>query len=480
WEECAPMHGGGGPESSCALVGLPLDRDDPDGEQLSVFVKRVRGPEPPTRQLWLLAGGPGVSGAAFDGAVEQLLALDRSLEIFIPDHRGTGRSTRLGCPDESLRAGPPSLEAWEACAAALQEAWGDRLDHFSTTAAAQDLGALIEAAAEPDREVHIYGVSYGTVWAQRYLQLFPEQPDAVTLDSLLHARIGLPFWMDTWHDRAGRELLDRCAADPVCSAKMGPDPEATVEAFFASLDAETCVPLWEQKVTRSLMRQLFAVLLRHHDLRAAIPALAYRGLRCNPGDAAAIVRAIGFVSTLAEPPPDPLLYAPALGMHIMLSELSSQPPPRLDVLELYQQMTLISPDRGVFHRALHDRWPRYDPGPLAAEYPETSVPLLMLHGTLDPQVPVSIAQEIASHYRAPGQSLVTLDPAVHGAVLGSPTASPPHTPCGLSIWLGFLRDPTAPLDTSCVDELAPIPFAGTPELAERVLGTSDLWESPPG
>ncbi|AKT43292.1 alpha/beta fold hydrolase [Chondromyces crocatus] len=477
WEPCAPVQGGGGPEAACALVGLPLDWAAPDGEVLTLFVKRVRGAEAPRRSLWLLAGAPGASGASFEAAVPALLEMDPALEIFLLDHRGAGRSTPLGCPGEPFGEAALPLEVWGGCVEALRSTWGDRLEHFNTTAAARDLGALIEATREPGRAVHVYGTSYGAVWAQRYLQLFPEQPDAITLDGLLTAGGGQPFWVDAWHDRAGDALFGHCMDDPVCRAKVGDQPRVTVETFFARIDAARCAPLDDGRVSRARMRQVFATLMPHEALRAAIPAIVYRGLRCEPGDAEAILHAVDVAARLSPPSGSPQRTSSALGMHLMLSELAPEAPPPAEELKAIQRAAHVSPDRGELHRALYDTWPRYVPDASSEVAPTTEVPVLMLHGALDPQVPVEVAKEIASRFQGAHQTLVALEPAARGLKLDAPEGIPALDSCALSLWMRFLKDPEAPVDASCARSMGGIPFAGSTSLAQEVFGTGDLWEN---
>ncbi|WP_044241069.1 alpha/beta fold hydrolase [Chondromyces apiculatus] len=482
WEPCSATQGGGGPETSCALVALPLDWEAADGEALTVFVKRVRGAEATRRSLWMLGGEPGSSGAAFEAVVPELLALDPELEIFLVDHRGTGHSTPIGCPGEPFETGA-AMGAWQACVVALEETWGERLQHFTTTAAAHDLGALLGATEEAGRSVHVYASSYGTVWAQRYLELFPDQVDGVTLDGMLDARGGLPFRVDAWHDAAGNALLSRCADDAACAARMGDDPRETVETFLAMLDESLCAPLDDGRVNRARMRQVFATMLQDEALRAAIPAVAYRGVRCEPGDVRAIFHAVDQVALMTAEGPERRTVSAALGMHVMLSELALDTPPEPEALEAIQDEAHVSPDRGSLYRALYDAWPRYEGASAPAALTRgatTAVPMLMLQGGLDPQVPLEVGQAIAGRYQGAHQTLVTLDPAVRGLGFGTGGAQAARgeaQACAMSMWLGFLKDPTAPVDASCTRSLSPISFGGSQGLAKTIFGTADLWDN---
>jgi hypothetical protein len=42
----------------------------------------------------------------------------------------------------------------------------------------------------------------------------------------------------------------------------------------------------------------------------------------------------------------------------------------------------------------------------------------------------------------------------------------------------FFDDPTVPLDTSCLANVLPLDFSGTPLLNKALWNTTDVWENP--
>ena len=288
--DCALTSSNETARAECANVDVPLDWGRPEGRRANVFVKRVRGSAPgPHAQMWLLQGGPGSSGQSLTSLASVLVKEDPRFDVYIPDHRGTGRSTHLECPTHSVYLSPAE------CVAELEQIWGrDGLATFTTTTAARDLGHLVERTRAPGQEVHVYGVSYGTYLAQRYLQLFPEQPTAVTLDGVCQAGLcSLPM-LAYWRDRVGKRFLRECSADAFCASKLGLDPEAKVRAAVAVAEAGTCAGL--AGMNGALFREILASLMYHANRRVVIPPLVYRTLRCGAEDVAPLRQLVSLVA----------------------------------------------------------------------------------------------------------------------------------------------------------------------------------------
>ncbi|MCY1060699.1 alpha/beta fold hydrolase [Nannocystis sp. SCPEA4] len=482
WEPCPQITGGPGEAAECAVVDVPRDWDDPAGETIELFVKRLPGSGSNTRQVWLLSGGPGQSSAAMEELIAlPLQALSPESDIYLVDHRGVGRSTRLGCPDHEV-PGVDGIEPaeWPACIDHLEATWGEGLAQFTTTAAARDVGALIDWTRGPEQDVHVYGVSYGTYWAQRYMQLFPEQPTTVTLDSLCQAGLCSLDQFDPWLDRVGRKFLEACGADEFCGGKLDGDPLTAMGAFLDGLDDGTCAGLTAAGIHRTLAKQLFGFFLAGLDTRPLVPALVYRGNRCDPADVAAFQHLFEVLTAPADPasaPPDALLSSQVLGNHIAISEMMTpELPPQAEAMATQDQAYFWGGDVAAEY-ALYDQWPRYPHDPHVGEYPAVTFPMLLMNGTLDPQTPIEFADEIAPHYSGPNQTFVAIADAPHALVVRTPTMTAPHTPCALSMFAGFIADPLAPIDTSCLDDIVPLDFHGDPAVVAGMLGTSDAWEN---
>lgn len=158
--------------SECLVTQVPLRHAAADAGTIELFVRRAPVPDHTKRrgEVWLIAGGPGEAGASLSPLIRTYQRAFPGYDLIIPDHRGTGRSTRL-CPEQEA---PQSADGvglagaeWGPCIggsyANLQ-----RTQAFSITEAAQDLAVLIRQQRRQG-EVLLYGVSYGTQLALRAL-----------------------------------------------------------------------------------------------------------------------------------------------------------------------------------------------------------------------------------------------------------------------------------------------------------------------
>jgi pimeloyl-ACP methyl ester carboxylesterase len=457
--------------ADCAAVDVPLDWDNSAGRRASFFVKRLRGGAPGLhKQVWLLNGGPGGAGDGLEGLAKELGAGDSTLDVYIPDHRGTGRSTFFDCP-EAFAAGFDRA----ACAAELKRIWGDDgLRTFSTTTAARDVGSFIERTREEGQEVHVYGFSYGTYWAQRYLQLFPSQPTAVTLDGIVQSGLVSAHEFDHQVDRVGKKFLADCAADSICGQKLGPDPVAKVRAAIAVADSGGCPGL--EGIDGSLLRIILRAFVPNESVRLLVPAVAYRTLRCNDNDIVVLKNLIAYLigawGSDGTGAPPPRYFSDALNHHIVFSEMQKLPVPSRQEVEALMADAIFGEYSPLIADA-YDAWPRYSRDPWVGRYPETKVPVLLLNGTLDTQTPIEFAEEVARHYTAPSQRFVAIPRAAHGTVLGA--SSGPATSCGRILWTQFLANPTGELDTSCTVVTAPFDFE-TSAAGTKLFGTANLFE----
>ncbi|MBK6520755.1 MAG: alpha/beta fold hydrolase [Polyangiaceae bacterium] len=465
-----------GQNGQCVKAQIPADWDDPDGPKITSFVKRIPAAVQPARgQLWILQGGPGFSGTTIEFDVARFAEVVDDLDFYVPDHRGTGFSTELECPELeqlALASGvieiEPVAEAAADCADDLVATHGETLPHFSATQAGRDLGELIERTRSPGQEVYLYGVSYGTRWLHRYLQQFPAQATGLIFDSISAEQND---WMlfDVEINGIAEQFFDLCGQDAYCSSKLGADPWAFMAALMGKLEMDHC-PTSLGLTKRDYKAFFAAFVVKGFYDRALLPALAYRVDRCDATDQDVIERLYDLLQPTEE---DGEYFSGGLHFHVVNSERVSHPPPSVDELIASAESLFVSSEQMPAYRATYDPWPIYDAGPYLGTFAETSTPILMMQSPLDAQTVIGPTAEFEAAYDGPNQTFVVVERSGHAVLSQAPMAD--GSICGMVLAAQFLLDPTSALDTSCKDEVLPIDF----EQAGFNLGagTLNVWDN---
>ena len=428
-------------------------------------------------------GGPGASGVVgFPSLMSGLHDLMPGLEVYTLDHRGTGYSGFLECPeqqrpDSEYGAGISDAEL-EGCIAAMRALQGEGLSTLGSTSSAIDLAAYIEASRRPDTPVYLWGGSYGAYLALRFLRLFPEGVDGVIIEGIVKPDVTF-INHDETSDRAGRWLLEECAADEACAARLGDDPAATLAEAMARHDVGACehVPIDSQS-----FQQLLVYIMYSWVTSGVVPALIHRYHRCAPEDGEALMFLWEFLfgeegAWVADT--TDRSYSLLLQLHVIHSEMWEHPDYDLEevpgTLEAFWGECLFCRRNIQTYVDTHDVWPRYDDSAYGDSYAESDVPMLMMHGRLDPTASAPEAEEVGAWFTGANQTFVMFPQAAHNISSGTPYR-PLRPHCGMKLWLDFMADPTAALDTSCVAEVQPINFEGTEPLARALLGTGSFFE----
>jgi pimeloyl-ACP methyl ester carboxylesterase len=483
WAACAlDSNKASGSDAECADVTVPVDWSSPDGPTLTVFVKRWPVLKTPAaHHVWLLQGGPGYSSAEWDGKVKGPHQSFPEAQFYLRDPRGTGRSTRLGCEAEEDPKSDGGIDVtmaeWPSCLASVKAEQGATLPFFTTTQTAKDLGELIEATRGAATKITVLGQSYGTTLVERWLHFYPHQTDAVILDSI--ANPGSTFTrFSEGVDRVGHDYLGLCAKDAACVAKLGADPKSAADqAFSAAFDKGGCPQLVAAGVDRAALASDLFSLLTFAAYRPMIPPVIHRLARCNAGDVAALSAFHGAFAAGAPSIVD-RLFSPVLHHHIVLSEMWDAAPPS----PAAHLASLQSLDFGLLDVELDTlwaTWPKYQADAFAAAYPTTTVPLLMMNGTLDAQTPLAEAKDAETHFTAANQAFFEVPGAPHGAIGGEPW-SQPSPPCSVQIVTSFVTHPDAPIDASCFGLVDPIAFEPDAATTQLFFGVPDPWgDAPP-
>lgn len=252
----------------CTTATVPLDYDEPKGEQIELSLVRLPASDPEQRigSLFTNPGGPGLPGV---GVVRRLApttfpqAVRDRLDIIGLDPRGAGQSTPVQCFDDpakqQLTLG--AITSWPAddadrveldaaidlLAEQCELRSGALLDHTSTADVARDLEMLRRAVG--DEQLTYHGLSYGTYIGATYASLFPDRVRAVVLDGMLDpasytgtdAPDGSVPWLRVGNDLATDDVLDQffelCAgAGQACPLGVDGDPKEKFDELLSALD----------------------------------------------------------------------------------------------------------------------------------------------------------------------------------------------------------------------------------------------------
>lgn len=463
---------------TCGAVAVPLEHDEPGGEQIELAVAVHHadqgdaaggGAGSATERrapLLLLGGGPGevmVEPYLTTPQLRHVFDVDR--DVIVVDQRGVGSSSpALECPEI------PALEAQETAEESLQsalEALGDchdrlvaegiDLDGFDHLNNARDVD-LVRRAVGAD-ELNIRGTSYGTQVALLAADMFPDATRSVILSSPLDPREN---WIETapeGFERALDRVVELCAADDACAEEVG-DLDAAIEQVVERLaeDPEEVTarpPGGEPEELvydpAGFLGGLFT-LFYQAQLTASLPAFV---------DAAAD----GDLSPLADLSAllaQQLEGALSAGMQYSMvcsgeGALASAEDARASLdSELLAEHWFGSNMLGEPMAEVCDIWDvehDYDP---AAVSLDIEAPTLILTGGLDHVTPPRLGEQL--HADLPQSQLIEVPGATHGPL---ETVSLPG-PCGQRLVGAFLADPGAELEAACATGVRPFVTTSLP------------------
>ena len=208
WTDCTDD--ATGTAFQCATVTVPLDYDNPQGQTITVALKKLPSTSSsPRGSVFLNPGGPGGSGISViesqaelykSGDLSEVLA---TYDVIGFDPRGVGQSTPITCwtPEDvqAILAGQAEVPfspltpgsaadivtqgSREAAACEEHTEVPEILDHADTRSVARDMDVM--RALVGDKDLNYLGYSYGTYLGAVYTELFPDNIGRVVLDSAM-------------------------------------------------------------------------------------------------------------------------------------------------------------------------------------------------------------------------------------------------------------------------------------------------------
>jgi pimeloyl-ACP methyl ester carboxylesterase len=291
----------------CAQVWVPEDSAQPDGKRIEIFVavlpSLASAPEPDP--LFIFAGGPGQAASDLGRLVGTMQSIRKSRDIVLVDQRGTGKSKTLRCDmpkdkkDPVAEAFNPDLQAtekqWAQCVATLQgtpalHRTDDFIADLELVRKALGLGAI-----------NVWGGSYGSRVALRYMKLHPSSIRSAVLDGVAPTALRLPDDAMAHSEAELKNALAACASSPAC-AKAYPGIAASLDQLLATLRATpqtislphpaTGQPLRGVVTDRTVIAFLWPLLYQPEAARL-IPTLVHAATQGNYAPMAATVAGQG-------------------------------------------------------------------------------------------------------------------------------------------------------------------------------------------
>lgn len=390
--------------SVCAVEQVPAD---PSGaaagaaaSPLSLFVRKFPAPGVARGRVWMIHGGPGEAGAGFYRLVPTLRATFPGYDLVMPDHRGTGLSTRM-CPLEEASASPAGtrLEGaeWGSCFAHLN-ANPAYTRQFSETNAAHDLKRLLERTPRKGK-TYVYGVSYGTQLVLRTVALGAKNIDGIILDSLVPLQDEETADLSRRSlvaDAVGRQLLADCDADPRCSARMGEPAESVYRRALARVAKE---PQLLAQVPGGNLKQFFGNILDLPSVAAQLP-YAIKDIDEGKGDWAKSVLA-GVdkdMATLGSFPGS----SPSIPLVMLISASENNLQPGRTAKQVVEEETGLLFASSLPGFGVDPGMPLYGRDALFAQLPARLPPTLVIHGDRDGKTPYDAALRHIERLRKAG------------------------------------------------------------------------------
>ena len=381
-------HSGATTTAFCAPFSVPENRADPDGRKINLRLALIKSDAPAANQdiVVYLAGGPGQSAiATWPQMAAALAPLRKHRHVLLLDQRGTSGSNALTCKsddDESADRGRLDLaqirERTRECLLAVEKRADPR--YYTTTVAVEDLETVRQALGAP--QFDLIGVSYGTRLAQQYVMRHPRAVRSVVLDSVVPNQLVLGEDFAQNLEAALNAQFSRCTHTPACAKAFG-DPYASLIKLRDQLRARPQVWDYRDPVTfapahRRLddagLARLVRLFAYTPETAALLPLSISEGLK---GDFAPLA---GQEKLLTDDLAD--LSGNAMQLSVVCSEDADLLAPRPQDAGTMLGTTLID-----LLEAACGIWPH---GTRPADFHaalETTTPVLVLEGELDPVTP---------------------------------------------------------------------------------------------
>jgi pimeloyl-ACP methyl ester carboxylesterase len=435
----------------CGKLTVFENRDTQSGRKIDLNVVVLPAFDQTTKlePLFHLEGGPGVAASGVAG----FYATDgkeyrRRHDVVLVDQRGTGKSNPLSIPQKKTPQDHLSEMYPVDYVKKMRETLEQRADltQYTTSIAMDDLDD-VRAWLGYDR-INLFGLSYGTRAALVYLRQHPEHVHTATIMGVAPTYLKMPMYHSEAAARAMNLLLEQCEHDAQCHQAF-PQIRDDWSNVLAQLEraparAEYSAPDKSGTTSVQIQRGIFAEQIRNwmysRDSASRIPSVIHHAAQ---GDWTP------FLQTAITPSINDFI---ADGMY--LSVTCAEDVPFIDQAEA-ARLNAHNPfgNYRVFQQTRAcSMWPRGRIPDNFRDAVSSNVPVLIFSGNLDPVTPPQRGEEVA-HY-LPNSRHVIMPQGAHGPF------GLTNVECVDQIILEFMDKGDAKnLDVTCVEKMAPPPFA---------------------
>lgn len=458
--------------------------------------------------------------------VYMLKFLNSDVVYYIMEHRGIGRSGRLGCDGPQAEAAGSdggmciTLNEYPACASYMNtrnkgDARGNRV--FSITQAAYDVHDIVQYIYDTHAgAIHTVrgDISHGHCRHTEYLMeriwltaicscslstaslsswmvcdvMKKIIPAVATTEGTPDIRLNLLYW-DRNIDSVVQHLFEYCRNDSGCNGKLKLETYPT--AMWLLSDTMKSLRNGTHKCSATVpdvdaLKLALYIMILNTEKRRMMPPLLYRINRCDAGDRQVIKHFLDMFAKSLENLPEcgsspyrsEMLFA-----IIGASEMLEYEP---DHVENLSDLVKAAADAVVgisfapkYYKQLAT-FPRYDRDEYFNHTANAgSTKVLMLNGDLDSATPIASARAQYLNMKALSNNvqLLTIRGSQHGTLPQSPAPPGGFLPCAAMTIMSFVANGDGTFVNSCDLVTDPVAFSVvSPATLHALFGSDDLYE----
>lgn len=446
--------GGSAEQGMCGDLIVWENRAAQQGRKIPIHIMVLPAlhPNAAPDPVFYFEGGPGDPGTRSAAEIEDYLKElrgERDLVFF--DQRGTGGSNALACDlpgsEDDLQGYLRDLFPADSVRACLRQLQSKAdLRQYTTTVAVDDVDDVRQWLGY-DR-INLFGISYGTLAASIYLRQHEDHVRSAVLIAVAPVNSRAPLHFARSAQSSLDRVFDQCSADRECRASF-PVIRDDFRKVMQRLDkgpvrGSIANTKTGRQVELSLSKSVFTAALRSmlYDADQYVKAPLYIHLAAQ-----------GKFEPMIQQSLDYMKGTPSWCLGEYLSATCAEDTLLIDPSQVLSEIqgTFLGEERIRQQSEACALWPRAELPKNYWDPVQSSTPVLILSGFMDPVTPPEEAAEVARHL--PNSLHLVSRDAAHGP-FGLENES-----CEWKIVNDFFRS-GAPfdLDTACIHQMRHKPF----------------------